>query len=92
MKTYSTFVSVMTKKNQNAERVFSGFHFRDSEIVSIEKIDGGNPSIWEVNIVSDSPNPLTEFKNNLLSKIDAFCTKNKMWLYDADIMEEGEYE
>ena len=89
MKTYSSFVCIMTKKNENAERTFSGFHFRDSEILSVEKLNGGNPSVWEINIISDSTSPLAEFKKNLLSKVDAFCTKNKMSIYDADVMEEG---
>lgn len=62
MKTYSSFVCVMTKKNENAERTFSGFHFRDSEILSVEKLNGGNPSVWEINIISNSTSPLAEFK------------------------------
>lgn len=92
MYTYDSYVTVMTKKNtSNVEKIFSNFKMRDSEILSVEKLDGGSPSVWGVNLISNSTLPLSSFLAKLSEKMETFAAKNKMSVYDTDILEEGGY-
>lgn len=89
MSTYDVYVTVLAKKNQNAKRIFNGFHYQNARIVSVDKLEGGCPSVWGINIILDSMKSLQDFRNNFCQVLNKFCSKNKMQAYDTDILEEG---